>query len=215
MYHPVETAFAKREEAGLAGTATLESEGLDERPLVRRARSGDREAFGQLVGRHMRRAYLTALGLVGSHDDALDLSQEAFARAFRARRSLDPDRPFYPWLYQILRRLCFNHVRDRRRRRARLAEAGPWLTDEASARAGQRSPERAVAREELRSRVESALNELAPHEREVLVMREFEGLRYREIADLLGIPIGTVMSRLYAARRRLAASLSGTPGEER
>ena len=62
----------------------------------------------------MQRAYYTALGLVGNHDDALDLSQEAFARAFRARATIDAERPFFPWLYQIIRRLCFNHARDER-----------------------------------------------------------------------------------------------------
>jgi RNA polymerase sigma-70 factor (ECF subfamily) len=155
----------------------------------------------------MQRAYYAALGIVGSHDDALDLSQDAFVRAYRARGSLDPDRPFYPWLYQILRRLCFNHLRNQKTRRARLAEAAGWLADTAADRAAPLAPDRAVERVELRERLERAIGTLPPHEREVLVMREFEGLKYREIADLLGIPIGTVMSRLYAARRALAAVL--------
>ena len=173
-----------------------------DRPLVLRVRSGDRDAFGELVLKYMRRAYFTALGIVGSHDDAMDLSQDAFARAFRARRSLDPDRPFYPWFYQILRRLCFNHIRNQKTRRARLEEAAGWLADRAGAQA---------AEAELRARLEAAIATLRPHEREVIVMREFEGLRYREIADLLGIPIGTVMSRLYAARKALAATLREAP----
>jgi RNA polymerase sigma-70 factor (ECF subfamily) len=158
----------------------------------------------------MKRAYFVALGLVGAHDDALDLSQEAFARAFRARHTLNPDRPFYPWLYQILRRLCFNFLRDRRTRQSRLAGAATWLADEAGARAAETAPDRAAERADLRGRIEAAIATLPPHEREVLVMREFEGLRYREIAGLLSIPIGTVMSRLYAARRALAGAL----GEE-
>lgn len=183
----------------------------DDGPLVLRVKQGDRDAFGELVGRHMRRAYFAALGLVGSHDDALDLSQDAFARAFRARHSLDAARPFYPWLYQILRRLCLNFLRDRRARHAKLARAAAWLADDAGAKAAEDAPDRAAERAELRTRIEAAIQTLPPHEREVLVMRELEGLRYREIADLLGIPIGTVMSRLYAARRGLAAAL----GEDR
>lgn len=178
-----------------------------DRPLVLRVQSGDREAFGELVVRYMQRAYYAALGIVGSHDDALDLSQDAFARAFRARGTLDPDRPFYPWLYQILRRLCFNHLRNQKTRRTRLAEAAGWLADRAQDRAASGAPDRAAERAELRERIERAIATLPPHEREVLVMREFEGLKYREIADLLGIPDGTVMSRLYAARRALAAAL--------
>jgi len=178
-----------------------------DRPLVLRVRSGDRDAFGELVVRYMQRAYYAALGIVGSHDDALDLSQDAFARAFRARGTLDPDRPFYPWLYQILRRLCFNHLRNQKTRRARLAEAAGWLADRAQDRAAAGAPDRAAERTEIRERIERAMDTLPAHEREVLVMREFEGLKYREIADLLGIPNGTVMSRLYAARRALAAAL--------
>ncbi|KPK57466.1 MAG: hypothetical protein AMS21_11435 [Gemmatimonas sp. SG8_38_2] len=175
--------------------------------LVLKAQAGDREAFGELVSRYMRRAYYAALGLTGSHDDALDLSQEAFVRAYRARASLDPDRPFYPWLYQIVRRLCFNLQRDRRTRRRRMEEATPWLQDQAGARAAASDPARSAERSELRSRLEVAIDALPEREREVLVLKEFEGLRYREIAELLGIPIGTVMSRLYTARRNLAEIL--------
>ena len=88
-----------------------------DRDLILRAQAGESAAFGELVQRYMRRAYYAALGLVGSHEDALDLSQDAFARAYRARHRIDPDLPFYAWLYQILRRLCFNFNRDRRTRR--------------------------------------------------------------------------------------------------
>lgn len=175
-----------------------------DRELILRAQAGESAAFGDLVAQYMRRAYFAALGLTGNVDDALDLSQEAFARAFRARKTIDPDRPFYTWFYQILRRLCFNHVRDRRVRRVRLGEAAPWLAAEADLRAPLSDPHVALEREEQRCRVQQAIDRLADREREVLVLKEFEGLRYREIADLLGIPIGTVMSRLYSARRHLA-----------
>jgi RNA polymerase sigma-70 factor (ECF subfamily) len=180
---------------------------MPEAALMARARGGDAEAFGELVRRHMRRAYMVSLGLVGSHEDALDLSQEAFARALRASRTLDPERPFYPWLYGILRRLCLNHVRDRATRRRKLETAGSWLADEARARAADSDPERAAELEELRQRVAAAIDGLPSEQREVLVLREFDGLRYAEISALLGIPDGTVMSRLYVARRRLAAAL--------
>ena len=188
-------------------TALAYSLPTDERALAQLARTGDLEAFGELVSRHMQRAYYAALGLVGSHDDAMDLSQEAFARAFRARQSLDPERPFYTWLYAILRRLCFNFLRDRKTRAHRLAEAAGWLSEEANARAAVYNPLRAAERAELRERVSSAIEALPDRQREVLVLKEFEGLRYRDIAELLGIPIGTVMSRLYSARRQMAAIL--------
>ena len=178
----------------------------DDRELVLRAQSGDREAFGQLVERYMRRAYFAALGLVGRHEDALDLSQEAFARAYRARRSIDPDRPFFAWFYQILRRLCFNHTRDRRSRRRALDAARHWIELEMADRSSP-DPDRAVEREQAGRRVRAAIGSLPERDREVLVLKEFEGLRYREIAELVGIPEGTVMSRLYAARRRLAQAM--------
>lgn len=179
--------------------------------LIRRAQAGDTDAFGGLVQRYMRRAYYAALGLLGSHDDALDLSQEAFARAFRARARLDPSRPFFAWVYQILRRLCFNYLRDRRSRAEALARATPWLVERAAARGAAQNPAGAVERAETRERVVRAIDSLAEREREVLVLKEFEGLRYREIAALIGVPIGTVMSRLYAARRKLAAMLEERP----
>ncbi len=178
-----------------------------ERDLILRAQAGETEAFGELVRRYMRRAYYGALGLVGNHEDALDLSQEAFARAYRARARIDPELPFYTWLYQILRRLCFNFVRDRRSRRDKLHQASSWLADEAGTRVGETDPQRAVETTELRERVRAAIEQLPDREREVLVLKEFEGLRYREIAVLLCIPDGTVMSRLYTARKRLAAAM--------
>ncbi len=180
---------------------------IDETALVARARRGEKAAFGTLVERYMRRAYHVALGLVGSPEDALDLSQDAFVRAFRARRKLEAGRPFYPWYYQILRRLCFNFLRDRKRRRGKLEGATPWLIDDAAHRAAGERPDRAAERAALRQRLAAAIDALPERHREVFVLREFDGLRYREIAELADIPIGTVMSRLYAARQRLANDL--------
>lgn len=177
--------------------------------LVRRAQAGDTRAFGELVTIYMQRCYYAALGLVGTPQDAEDLSQEAFARAFRARARLDPERPFYPWLYQILRRLCFNFTRDMGNRRRKLETAGGWLVEDARSRAAIDEPERRREREELRAHLEKAIEGLPPAQREAFVLKEFQGFKYREIAELLDVPIGTVMSRLYAARRKLAADLEG------
>ena len=180
---------------------------LDDGPLVRRVLDGDDAAFGDLVERYMRRAYYSALGLTGSTADAQDLSQEAFARAFRARKKLDPERPFFAWLYQILRRLCFNHNRDRRSRRDKLASQTAWLVADRKAAQARKAPSMTLEREETRKRVMESIGTLGEREREVLVLREFEDLKYREIAELIGVPIGTVMSRLYTASRHLADRL--------
>lgn len=205
----METAWVEGAAPGLeVGTGNVDSKEagpVEDRDLILRAQSGETAAFGELVERYMRRAYYSALGLVHSHDDALDLSQEAFARAYRARHRINPDLPFYAWLYQIIRRLCFNHTRDRRSHREKIERASDWLVSQHDRRAASfADPQRNVERREQRERVTAAIEQLPDREREVLVLKEFEGLRYREIAHLLGIPIGTVMSRLYTARRRLA-----------
>lgn len=181
----------------------------EERILVQRAARGSVRAFGTLVERYMRRAYFVALALVGTHDDALDLSQEAFARAFRAWTTLDPDRPFYPWYYQILRRLCLNFLRDRSTRAAAMTRMTPWLAENAAGRAHADRLDRQAERRELREQLVSAIDALPAREREAFVLKEFDGRTYAEIAELVGIPRVTVMSRLYAARRRLARGLEG------
>lgn len=175
--------------------------------LMTRASLGDSTAFGELVRRNMRRAYRAALGLVGSPDDALDLSQDAFARALKHAAKMDPKRPFYPWYYQILRRLCFNFLRDRKNRQRLLDESGGWLAEDLSGGRVGDDPEARLRREDARRIVRRALAALPDAQREVLVLREFEGLKYQEIAELLEIPAGTVMSRLYTARRSLADAL--------
>ncbi len=178
-----------------------------ERDLILRAQAGESAAFGELVQRYMRRAYFAALGFVGSPEDAMDLSQDAFARAYRARHRINPDMPFYTWFYQILRRLCFNFIRDRKLHRTKLRDQKSWIVDDAAFRARERNPQRTIEREQTRMRVRKAIETLPDREREVLVLKEFEGLKYREIADVVGIPIGTVMSRLYSARRNLASAI--------
>ena len=180
---------------------------VDERELILRAQAGESAAFGELVQRYMRRAYFAALGFVGSPEDARDLSQDAFARAYRARQRIDPDMQFYTWFYQILRRLCFNFIRDRKLHRAKLRDQKSWIVDDAAFRSRERNPQRALEREQTRRRVRQAIETLPDREREALVLKEFEGLKYREIAEIVGIPIGTVMSRLYSARKNLASAI--------
>ena len=175
--------------------------------LMKRASRGDSVAFGELVRRHMKRAYRAALGIVGSPDDAMDLSQDACARALKHAAKMDPDRPFYPWYYAILRRLCFNFLRDRKNRQRLLDETGAWLADDLSGGNPGDHPEDRLRRQDARRIVARALATLPEAQREVLVLREFEELKYQEIADLLEIPAGTVMSRLYTARRALADAL--------
>ncbi len=175
--------------------------------LVRRARQGDRCAQEDLLQRFRRPAYLLALQLLGNPDDAMDVTQDALLRFLKTLKRFDAKRPVKPWLYQIVR----NRVHDlRRRNRIRRHEPldaitpdcpRPEVVDKSA------DPERDAARAQLRTRLWQALQQLSDHHREILVLRDYRDLSYSEIAAALGIPIGTVMSRLHAARKKLRQEL--------
>ena len=178
----------------------------DERSIVLRWRKGDTKAFETLVTKYMRRAYFIALGLVGQHDAALDLSQETFVRVYRHRRRFDPHRRFFPWFYQILKNLCFSYLKEQR--------ANPHvplenLMDQEGERdvSGSFDPDLIVERDALKDRVWRSIFSLKPHDREIIVLRHFQDLSYREISEVLSCSQGTVMSRLYYARRALKKRL--------
>lgn len=181
--------------------------------LVARAKRGDIEAFGVLVERYKERAYMIALGFVGDPDDAMDLSQDAFVRAFRAVKTFREGKPFYPWYYAILRNVCFSHLRRTRTRREQSLDAAQEFGFEVVDRAPD--PAASLEKAETMELVRQELAALEPVHREILLLRHFENLPYKEIAEILGCPIGTVMSRLYAARRALGKRLAphvGVPG---
>ncbi len=167
--------------------------------LIRRAQSGEKAAYGLLVQSYMQPAYYSALALVGSHDDALDLSQQAFIRTWKAISRFEAGKKFFTWYYRILRNLCLNRLRDRSRHARTFSDFDNVIdiADEAS------DPSALLEREQLRSEVRSALGKLRPEEREIIVMKEFDDYSYMEISELLECPIGTVMSRLYYARKHL------------
>lgn len=178
----------------------------DEGPIIERCKKGDREAFALIVKQYMRPAYYVALGYVGRPDDALDLSQDAFVNAFRHIKRFDSSKRFFPWFYSILKNLCMNHLNRVRRRKEQsideMEEEGqPAIPIEAV------SPEESAVRKDLEERIGQALLRLRPKEREIIILQHFQDYSYQEIADLLGIPIGTVMSRLYGARASLRREL--------
>jgi RNA polymerase sigma-70 factor (ECF subfamily) len=183
---------------GEASAATLDAE---EQGLIVRCQQGDRAAFEPIVRRYMRGAAAFALAWTGSREDALDLSQEAFARAFRNLRRFDPSRPFYPWFHTILRNLCINHLG----RASHLREVP--LRDNFEHADKAPAPDVALERREARHMVWEGLRKLSARDREILILREFQDLTYAEIAAVLGIPRGTVMSRLHTARQRLRLQL--------
>ena len=149
----------------------------------------------------MRRAYSVALGLVGNIEDARDLSQESYMAAHHARKSFDVDRPFFPWFYRILRNRCLNFIGKRSRRREISLDVLVERED------CSRLPDAVFIGKERIEAVWRALLALSTEHREILVLRCFQELSYREISGVLGISEGTVMSRLYYARKALYEAL--------
>ncbi|MFQ5708645.1 MAG: RNA polymerase sigma factor [bacterium] len=176
-----------------------------EHEVILQCQKGDKQAYGFLVRKYMKRAYFTALGFIGSREDALDLSQEAFVRAFRAFNRFDPRRRFFTWYYQILKNLCSNFLRDRAKHARPFAEIGDSRLESIPDQSEDAS--KLVEQEEVKEAVWKAINSLKEKEREIIVLKDFQELSYKEIADLLGCPMGTVMSRLYTARQALKTKL--------
>jgi RNA polymerase sigma-70 factor, ECF subfamily len=172
--------------------------------LVARARRGDQTAFEQVVRAHQRRVYATALRIVRSHAVADDVAQEAFVRAWRSLASFDLSRPFGPWVCRIAANLAINYVRSPRAREEGLPER-----EEAAAGAPRRAegPLSQLLDAEAARALDAAIGELPVEQRAVFILRAVEELSYSEIAEALGIPAGTVMSRLSRARERVARAL--------
>jgi RNA polymerase sigma-70 factor (ECF subfamily) len=178
----------------------------EERALLTRAAAGEVQAFEPIVTTYRSRAYQFAFTMTRNHHDALDLSQEAFVRAFRNLKRYDTSRRFLPWFLRILRNLCLTSI-DKRQRLP--ANPGPVESDEVLQfiPAPSPGPDARAARRDLAEEIAKAMETLSPAQREVLHLRHFEDLSYEEIADCLGIPVGTVMSRLFHGRRKLAEVL--------
>ncbi len=176
-----------------------------DRRLVDQAKAGEPAACDALARRHRRAAYLLALQLLGNRDDAMDVTQDAMLRFFSTLKSFDAARRVQPWLLTIVRNQVRDLWRRRRRRPADAAAESDALVGQLAA--PQPSPEADLHRRELKERVWRALADLPADKREIIVLRDFHDLSYGDIAQVLGIPIGTVMSRLHGARRRLRAKL--------
>jgi RNA polymerase sigma-70 factor (ECF subfamily) len=176
--------------------------------LIQSMRSGDKKAFQLLVERHKRMAYQTALGLVGNRDDAFDISQEAFLRAYRSASTYKEDQPFLPWFYTIIANLARTWLKRRSVTKARDVD----IDDVHYLVASDDSPEEALIEREEIDRLRASLIKLPFDDREIVTLYHFRNMSYDEIAELLAIPRGTVMSRLYYARKRLARLMGGDHG---
>lgn len=165
--------------------------------LVQRCLAGDSSAFEPLVERYQRPLYNLATRLLGSRDEALDSTQNAFVKAFENLASFDQHQKFFSWIYQILRNECFNVLRSRR-------PSAPLPVDLTASG----TPADALEEDQRRAQVQAALLDLTEEQREVVLLRHFTELSYDEIAASTGVPVKTVKSRLYSARQRLAVLLA-------
>lgn len=176
-----------------------------EAELVRLARAGDAAAREELAERHRDSAFFLALQLLGNRDDALDVAQDAMLRFFKHLNRFDAGRPVRPWLFQIVRNRVLDLFRRRKVRKHDSIEASQDDDDRAELQLVDESVnlERDAARSQLQKRILLALEDLSQAQREIIVLRDYQDLAYSEIAETLKIPIGTVMSRLHGARKRL------------
>jgi RNA polymerase sigma-70 factor (ECF subfamily) len=184
---------------------------VDDAELVDAARRGDRDAFRTLFERYHRRAYALAFGVLRHQDDALDVVQDAFIKAHKYLDKFEGTSSFYTWLYRIVMNLAIDHLR--KHRRVKPVELDDQHLEEAAGddtllpKILGANPGRALMDKEIRARIDQALGELSDNHRAVLIMRELEGLSYEEMAQAMGCSKGTIMSRLFHARKNMQRQL--------
>jgi RNA polymerase sigma-70 factor (ECF subfamily) len=186
-----------------------------EADLVRLAQRGSMTAFEELVARHRDKIYARAYSMMRSEDEALDLSQDAWVKGWRRLAQFQGDSSFVTWMTRIVINLCLDQLRKQKRQRTESIEA---FEEESGGVERQMpvvtpNPTEGLERVELRQRIDRALAQLSHEHRTVLVLHEFEELEYKEIAKQMKCSIGTVMSRLFYARRRMASLLAGLKRE--
>jgi len=182
----------------------------DDQTLVRDAREGDTRAFEELVARHRDKIYARAFSMLRNEQEAIDLSQEAWVKGWQRLNQFQGESSFGTWMTRIVINLCLDDLRRQKRQRTDSMEA---MEEESGGVERQMpiievNPTAGLERIELRQRIDRALDQLSHEHRTVLVLHEFEEMEYKQIAKTMDCSIGTVMSRLFYARRKLAALLT-------
>ena len=189
---------------------------MDDVALFRAAQRGNMPAFEELVARHRDKIYARAFSMIRNEEDATDLSQEAWVKAWQRLKQFQGDSSFLTWMTRIVINLCLDKLRKQKRERAESIEN---LEEESGGVERQMpmvivNPTERLERSELRQRIDKALALLSYEHRTVLILHEFEDLEYKEIAKRMQCSIGTVMSRLFYARRKMAALMASYKREE-
>ncbi len=177
------------------------NENTPEQTLLELSKNGNKDAFGMIVKIYMKRSYFSALALTRSEADALDLSQEAFVRAYRAIKSFNTEMKFFTWYYRILKNLFLNWKKDRSKFVSGFNNENESLLELIEDE--NKQLEQNYDKVEFEKILWNEINALQVHFREIIILKDFQDYSYQEIADMLGVPIGTVMSRLYNARKKL------------
>lgn len=190
-------------------TAEVDRSSVPDEALVQAARTGDMGAFEELVARHRDKIYARAYTMMRNEDEAVDLSQEAWVKGWQRLAQFQGESSFTTWMTRIVINLCLDQLRRKKRQRAESIEE---LDEESGGVERQMpvvtvNPTERLERAELRKRIDEALGKLSDAHRTVLVLHEFEHMEYKTIAKTMNCSIGTVMSRLFYARRRMASLL--------
>jgi RNA polymerase sigma-70 factor (ECF subfamily) len=183
----------------------------DDLALVRRAQQEDMRAYDELVRRYQERVYGTVYHMTSNHEDANDLTQEAFIKAFRAIKTFKGDSSFYTWVYRIAVNKTINHLKQRKNRAHMSlndmdfhAENDPDLV----ALVSHKTPRRDLGLAELREKLNTAMQKLSEHHRLAVVLHDIQGLSHEEIGAIMDCNVGTVRSRLFYARQQLQGYLT-------
>lgn len=179
--------------------------------LVALSQGGDTDSFNQLVLRWERPIYALAYRTLGREDDARDVCQETFLRAYRALPGFKGEAKFSSWIYRIALNLCRDWIRKQRRAPVMQAPEGVELADLAAERGPVESIETLVARKQLSDRVAAAMRMLPDEQRTAIVLKEYHGLTFQEIAEMQGCPLSTVKTRLYQGLTVLRRQLTDSP----
>ena len=188
--------------------ATLAQANVSELDLVARCQAGDTEAFDELVARYRTRVFGMIYNMVHSEQDAWDLAQDSFVKAWKSIKRFRGRSSFYTWIYRIVMNVTIDWLRKKQVKGGggefddsiQLKEVEPASKTMPKAEA---LPHEMMERSEIRARIDNAIGQLSPEQRAVILMKEIEGMQYHEIAEALGCSIGTVMSRLFYARKKL------------
>ena len=188
--------------------ATVAQPDVSELDLVKRCQAGESEAFDELVGRYRTRVFGMIYNMVHSEQDAWDLAQDSFVKAWKSIGRFRGQSSFYTWIYRIVMNVTIDWLRKKQIKGAgaefndaiQLKEVDPAARTLPNPDA---LPYERMQRGEIRAEIDAAIAQLSPEHRAVILMKEIEGMQYHEIAETLGCSIGTVMSRLFYARKKL------------